>query len=59
MTQQWVLLVLATGPNSRFGSGYGSDPEPDLCNGFSPKTRHVKSIILPPIKYLSSDRIMT
>ena len=51
--------VLATGPNSRFSSGSGSNPEPDRCNGFSPKTRHFKSTILAPIKYLSSDRIVT
>jgi len=51
--------VLATGPNSRFGSGSGSNPELDRCNGFPPKTRHFKSTILGPIKYLSSDRIVT
>jgi len=52
-------LVLAMGPNSRFGCGFSSDPEPDRCNGFPPKTRHFKSTILAPIKYLSSDRIVT
>jgi len=51
--------VLATGPNSRFGSGSGSNPEPDRCNGFPPNTRHFKSTILAPIKYLSSNRIVT
>jgi len=51
--------VLPTGPNSRFGSGPGSNPEPDRCNWFAPKTRHFKSTILAPIKYLSSDRIVT
>jgi hypothetical protein len=55
----YPLVVLATGPNSRFGSMSGSDPEPDRCNGFSPKTRHFKSTILAPIKYLSSDCIVT
>jgi hypothetical protein len=54
-----LRVVLATGPNSRFGSGSGSNPEPDRCNGFSPKTRHFKSTIFAPIKYLSSDRIVT
>jgi len=53
----WV--VLAMGPNSRFGSGSGSNPEPDRCNGFPPTTRHFKSTILAPIEYLSSDRIVT
>jgi len=66
-------LVLATGPNSRFGSGSGSNPEPDRCNGFyhtktrtvangsvlPPKTRHFNLTTLSPIKYLSSDRIVT
>jgi len=52
-------LVLATGPNSRFDSRSGSNPEPDRCNRFPPKTRHFKSPILAPIKYLSSDRILT
>jgi hypothetical protein len=28
-----MYLVLATGPNSRFGSGSGSYPEPDRGNG--------------------------
>jgi len=51
--------VLATGPNSRLGSGSGSNPEQDRCNGFPPKTRHLKCTILAPIKYLSSDRIVT
>jgi hypothetical protein len=54
-----VRVVLATGPNSRFGSGSGSDLEPDRCHGFSPKTWHFKSTIVSPIKYLSSDRIVT
>jgi len=52
-------VVLATGPIPRFGSGSGSDPEPDRCNGFSPKPWHFKSTILAPIRYLSSDRIVT
>jgi len=37
-----ALLVLAMGPNSRFGSRYGSDPEPDCCNEFAPKTHSSK-----------------
>jgi hypothetical protein len=32
-------IVLATGPTARFGSGSGSDPELDRCNGFRHKTR--------------------
>ena len=35
-------VVLATGSNARFGSGSGSDPEPDRCNGFPHKTRSSK-----------------
>jgi len=50
--------VLVTGPNSRFGSGTGSYPEPNRCNGFPHKTRPFNITTLPPIKYLSSDRIM-
>jgi hypothetical protein len=52
-------LVFATGPNSPFGSGSGSDPEPDRCNGLLSNTRHFKSTLLRPIKYLSSDSILT
>jgi len=65
--------VLATVPNSRVGSGSGSDPEPNRCNGsyhtktrtvaigpvLPPKTRHFNITSLAPIKYLSSDRITT
>ena len=68
-----TYLVLATVPNSRVGSGSGSDPEPNRCNGsyhtktrtvaigpdLPPKTRHFNITTLPPIKYLSSDRIVT
>jgi len=36
----WV--VLAMGPKSRFGSGSGSNPQPDRCNGFPLKTRSSK-----------------
>jgi len=35
-------LVLATGPNSRVGSGSSSNPEPNRCNGFLHKTRSSK-----------------
>jgi len=66
-------VVLATVPNRRVGSGSGSDPVPNRCNGsyhtktrtvaigpvLPPKTRHNKSTIFAPIKYLSSDRIVT
>ena len=80
-TSTWVVtgggknlcLVLATVPNSRVGSGSGSDPEPNRCNGsyhtktrtvaigpvLPPKTRHFNITTLASIKYLSSDRIMT
>ena len=32
-------VVLAPGRNSRVGSGSGSNPEPNRCNGFPHKTR--------------------
>jgi len=66
-------LVLAMGPNSRVGSGYGSTRNRTVATDLTtrktwtiwngpllpPKTRHFKFTILAPIKYLSSDRIMT
>jgi hypothetical protein len=66
-------LVLATVPTRPNGSGLGLEPNPDHCNGsyhtktrtvpigpvLPPKTRQLKSTILPPIKYLSSDCIIT
>jgi hypothetical protein len=65
--------VLATGPNFRVGSGCGSTGTRTMATALTtwktrtigngrvlpPKTRHFKSTILAPIKYLSSDRIMT
>ena len=65
--------MLATGPNSRVGSGSGSTQNRTVAtvlttqktrptgNGpvLPPKTRHFNITTLPPIKYLSSDRIMT
>ena len=65
--------MLARGPNSRVGSGFGSTRNRTVAMGLTtrktrtvgngavlpPKTRHFKSTIFPPIKYLSSDRIMT
>jgi hypothetical protein len=66
-------LVLAKGPNSRVGSGSGSTRNRTVATGLTtrktrptgngpvlpPKTRHLNITTLPPIKYLSSDRIMT
>ena len=66
-------VVLAMGPKARFGSGSGSNPEPDRCNGFyhtktwtiaiglvlPPKTRHFYLTTFTQIKYLSSDHIVT
>jgi len=52
--------VLATGPNSRVGSGSGSTRTRTVATGLTTrKTRHFNTTTLPPIKYLSSDRIMT
>jgi len=65
--------VLETGPNSPDGSGSGSTQNRTVATGlttpktrptgngpvFSPKTRYFNITTLPPIKYLSSDRIMT
>jgi hypothetical protein len=66
-------LVLATVPNSRVGTGSGSDPEPNRYNGYyhtktrtvaigqvlPTKTQHLNIKTLASIKYLSSDRIVT
>jgi len=71
--QYMYRLVLATRPISRDGSRYGSTwirtvamglttrKTPTIGNGpvLPPKTWHFKFTILAPIKYLSSDRIMT
>jgi len=65
--------VLAKVLNSRVSSGSCSDLELNHCNGsylmktrtlaigpvLPPKTRHFNTTSLAPIKYLSSDRIMT
>jgi len=65
--------VLAIGPNSGVGSGSGSTQNRTVATGLTtwktrptgngpvlpPKTRHFNITTLPPIKYLSSDRIMT
>ena len=67
------LVVLATGPNSRVGSGFGSTRNRTVATGLTtrktrtvgngavlpPTTRHLKSTIFAPLKYLSSDHIMT
>jgi len=58
LVYEWMQLVLAMGPYSRFGSGSGSNPTLNRCNGFPHKTRHFNITTLPPIKYLSSDHIM-
>jgi len=69
----WVYVVIATGPNSRVGSGSGSTGNQTVAmsltirkarpigNGpvLPPKTRNFSITALPPIKYLSSDRMMT
>jgi len=71
--QLCVQVVLATGPNSQFDFRSGSNPELDRCNRFyhtktwtfaiglvlPPKTRHFNVATLAPIKYLSSDGIVT
>jgi hypothetical protein len=64
--------VLATGPNSQVGSGSASTRNRTVAAGLTtrntrrtgnwpvipPKTQHLNITTLPPIKYLSSDRIM-
>jgi len=66
-------LMWAPGLISRVGSGYNSTRNRTVATGLTtrttrtigngpvlpPKTRHFKFTILPPIKYLSSDCIMT
>jgi hypothetical protein len=68
-----LVVALATGTNSQVGSGIGSTRNWTVATGLTtrktrtvgngavwpPKTRHFKSTIFSPIKYLSSDRIMT
>jgi len=65
--------VLATGPNCRDGSGWGSNQNLTVTTGLTtwitrtvgngtvlpPKPSHCKFTILAPIKYLSSDHTMT
>jgi len=72
-TWKHLGVVLATVQNRQVGSGSGSNPEPNRCNGtyhtktrtvaiepvLLPETRHYKSTIFAPIKYFSSDRIVT
>jgi hypothetical protein len=67
------MIVLPMGANSRAGSVYGSTRNQTVATGLTtqqtqtvgdgpvlpPKTRHFKFTIFAPIKYLSSDRIMT
>jgi hypothetical protein len=68
-----IVVVLVTGPNSRFHSGYRSNPELDHCTWFChtktwtiaigsvlpPETRHFNLTTFAPIKYQNPDRIMT
>jgi len=68
-----ACILLATVPNGWVGSGSGSEPEPNHCNGsyhtitrtiaigpvLLPNTRHFNITRLAPIDYLSSDRIVT
>jgi len=65
--------VLTTVAIRWVSSGSSSDPEPNCCNGshhmktrtvaigpvLPPKTRHFNIISFAPIRYLSSDRIVT
>ena len=65
--------MLATVPNCRIGSGSGSGPQPNRCNGSyhtkprtvaigpvsPPKSRHFNITTLAPIKNLISDHIVT
>ena len=65
--------MLATGPNSRVGSGSRSTQNRPIPTGHTTrktwptgngpvlplKTQHFTITTLPPIKYMSSDRIMT
>jgi len=65
--------VLATVPTRQNGTELGLGPEPNRCNGFyhtktwtvaigpvlPPNTRHFYFTSLAPMKYLSSDRIVT
>jgi len=69
--QDQRLLVLATVPNWRFGSGSGLEPNWNRCNGFYPikKPNRTEPVVfwpvphfrihttLGPIKYLSCDCI--
>jgi len=66
-------VVLAMVPTHQNGSGLGLGPEPNCCNGFyhtktrtvaigpvlPPITQHLNNTTLAPIKYLSSDHIVT
>ena len=68
-----IPRVLATVPNCWVGSRSSSDPEPNCCYGSyetktrtvaigpvpPPNTRHSNITSLAPIKYMSSDRIVT
>jgi len=72
-SQDPLELVLAKGPNSQVGSGYGSTRNRTVATCLTTpktrtvsigpvlplKTRHFQFTILAPIKYLSSDCIIT
>jgi len=69
----WQDLVLATVPTRKNGSGLGLEPDRNCCNGLydtktrtvatgpglPPTTWHFNTTTLAPIKFLSSDRIVT
>jgi len=73
LEQTEMSWVLAMGPNSSVSSGSSSTQYRTVAMGLTtwktrpfgngpvlpPKTRHFNITTLPPIKYLSSDRIMT
>jgi len=45
LVMKWSMLELATGPNSQFGSGSGSNLGPNHCDGFPHNTDFSKGNI--------------